>query len=292
MAMAQDYNAAVDTFNNGVQAESKIERLEMVRSALTQFQACEEAEAAEMIAKCKEIIPSILVSLGKENINEKNYDDAIAYLKEAIAVAKEYGIEGIDEDALDLIHNALMRKGTTLIKANDFAGAIAAIKEASELQPEDGKTWLLLGQAFIKNAQDEDAIAALLKAAEFGQEAKANTILMKEYIKLGDAKKKERKNAEAIAYYEKALAVEENPQVVLKIANTYVQTGANAKAISCFKRYLELNPEAENANDILYTIAATAQKAGDKATAVEYYTKLKADPKYGATANQMLNQLK
>lgn len=292
MAMAQDYNAAVDTFNNGVQAESKIERLEMVRSALSQFQLCEEAEAAEMIVKCKEIIPSILVSLGKENINDKLYDEAIAYLKEAIEVAKEYGIEGIDDEALNLIHNALMRKGTTLIKANDFAGAISALKEASELQPEDGKTWLLLGQAFIKNAQDEDAIAALLSAAEFGQAAKANGILIKEYIKLGDAKKKERKNAEAIAFYEKALEVEENAQVVLKIANTYVQTGANAKAISFFKRYLELNPSAENANDILYTIAATAQKAGDKATAIEYYTMLKSDAKYGATAAQMLNQLK
>lgn len=292
MAMAQDYNAAVDTFNNGVQAESKIERLQLVRSALSQFQACEEAEAAEMIEKCKEIIPSILVSIGKENINEQKYDDAISYLKEAIEVAKEYGIEGIGDEALGLIHNALMRKGTTLIKANDFAGAIAALKEASELQPENGKTWLLLGQAFIKNAQDEDAVAALLSAAQFGQATKANGILVKEYIKLGNAKEKERKNAEAIEFYEKALEIEENPQIVLKIANTFVKTGANAKAISYFKRFLELNPEADNANDIIYTIAATAQKAGDKATAIEYYTMLKSDAKYGATATQMLNQLK
>jgi len=292
MAMAQDYNAAVDTFNAGIQSESKLERLEMVRSALIQFQACEEAEAAEMIEKCKEIIPSILVSLGKESINEQKYDEAIAYLKEAIEVAKGYGIEGIGDEALSLIPNALLRKGSSLIKANDFAGAVAALREASELDAENGKVWLLLGQALIKNGQDEDAVAALLSAAEFGQANKANGILIKEYIKIGDAKKKEKKFAEAIEFYEKALAVEENAQVVLKIANTYVQTGANAKAISAFKRYLELNPNADNANDILYTIAATAQKAGDKATAIEYYTMLKSDAKYGATANQMLNQLK
>jgi len=293
MAMAQDYNAAVDTFNNGIQSESKLERLQMVRSALTQFQACEEAEAAEMIEKCKEIIPSILVSLGKENINEQNYDEAIAFLKEAAEVAKEYGIEGVDEEALGLIPNALLRKATTLIKANNFAAAVESLKEATALDPENGKAWLLLGQALIKNGQDEDAIAALTSAAEFGQSAKANGILVKEFIKIGDARKKERKIAEAIEFYEKALGVDEtNAQVVLKIANTYVQTGANAKAIASFKRYLELNPNADNANDILYTIAATAQKAGDKATAVEYYTMLKADAKYGATAVQMLNQLK
>ena len=295
--MAQDFNAAVDTFNSGIQSESKLERLELVRSAMAQFQACGEDDAAAMVEKCKEIIPDILLSLGKESINDKKYDEALAYIREAIAVAKEYelpaeGSDSIEAKALKLIPDALMRKGTTLIKANDFAGAITALQEALEYDAQNGKIWLLLAQSFIKTGDDNQAVEALKSAAEFGQAQKANTLLYKEYIKLGDAKKKERGGLnDAIAFYEKALEIEENAQLVLKIANTHLQGGANAKAISVFKRYLELNPDAENKNDVIYTIAATAQKAGDNATAIAYYTMLKGDAKYGATATQMLGQL-
>ncbi len=295
--MAQDFNAAVDTFNSGIQSESKLERLELVRSAMAQFQACEEDDAAAMVEKCKEIIPDILVSLGKESINDKKYDEALAYIREAIAIAKEYGLpaegsDSIEAKALKLIPDALMRKGTTLIKANDFAGAITSFQEALEYDAQNGKIWLLLAQSFIKTGDDNQAVEALKSAAEFGQAQKANTLLYKEYIKLGDAKKKERGGLnDAIAFYEKALEIEENAQLVLKIANTHLQGGANAKAISMFKRYLEINPEAENKSDVLYTIAATAQKAGDNATAIQYYTMLKGDAKYGATAIQMLGQL-
>ena len=41
----------------------------------------------------------------------------------------------------------------------------------------------------------------------------------------------------------------------------------------------------------MFTIAATAQKAGDKATAKEYYGKLKGDAKYGAQAEAQLKTL-
>ena len=295
--MAQDFNAAVDTFNSGIQSESKLERLELVRSAMAQFQACGEDDAAAMVEKCKEIIPDILLSLGKESINDKKYDEALAYIREAIAVAKEYelpaeGSDSIEAKALKLIPDALMRKGTTLIKANDFANAIAALQEALEYDAQNGKIWLLLAQSFIKTGDDNQAVEALKSAAEFGQAQKANTLLYKEYIKLGDARKKERGGLnDAIAFYEKALEIEENAQLVLKIANTQLQGGANAKAISLFKRYIELSPDAENKNDVIYTIAATAQKAGDNATAIQYYTMLKGDAKYGATATQMLGQL-
>ena len=41
----------------------------------------------------------------------------------------------------------------------------------------------------------------------------------------------------------------------------------------------------------MFTIAATAQKAGDKATAKQYYGKLASDAKYGAQAAQLLKAL-
>jgi hypothetical protein len=40
-----------------------------------------------------------------------------------------------------------------------------------------------------------------------------------------------------------------------------------------------------------YTIAALAQTAGDKAKAKEYYQQIVTDPKFGATALEMLKAL-
>ena len=88
VVFAQDYNAAVDAFNAGAQAleTNKVEALAQFRTALAQAQACEGEEAAELVAKCKEIIPGTLISIAKEQINEAQYDEALATLEEAKAV--------------------------------------------------------------------------------------------------------------------------------------------------------------------------------------------------------------
>lgn len=292
LAMAQDYNAAVDTFNEAIQSESKVQRLELIRSALTQFLACEEPEAADMVEQCKAIIPETLVSIAKENINNKEYDEAIKYLREAVAVASDYGFEDKAIEANKLIPEALMRKGTLLVKENSFAEAIEVLKEVVILDAENGKAWLLLGQSYVKNSQLDESVDVLLKAAELGQADNANKLLNNVYIKLADKLLQEKKTDDAVALYEKALEIKANPQIMQKIGNAYLKAGKNANAISWFKRYLEADPNAANAADVKYTIAATAQKAGDKATAIEYYNMLKGDAKYGATAVQMLGQLK
>ena len=41
----------------------------------------------------------------------------------------------------------------------------------------------------------------------------------------------------------------------------------------------------------MFTIAATAQKANDKATAIEYYKKLTSNSKYAAQATAQLGAL-
>ena len=62
IASAQDMSAAVETFNMGAQTleSNKAEALAQFKSALTQFEACDAEEAAEMIAQCKKIIPQTM----------------------------------------------------------------------------------------------------------------------------------------------------------------------------------------------------------------------------------------
>lgn len=293
-AAAQDYNAAIEAYNNGAQAleVNKEDALVQFRTALQMFEACEDAEAAEMVGKCKEIISGTMLSIAKEKINNADYDAAIASLKETANVASGYGLEEIAKEANDLIPNAWLRKGSTLLKAKDFAGAAVALKEVVAINAEDGQTWLLLGQALMQSGDNDGAIEALGKAAEFGKAEQANKMLSNLYLKQGGALLKANKTADAIAAFEKSNEYLENAQAYKLLASAQMKSGKNAAAIEAYKKYLELAPDAKDASDVKFTIAAAAQKAGDKATAIEYYQMLEKDPKYASQAAQQLAALK
>ena len=293
IASAQDYNAAVEAFNMGAQTleSNKAEALSQFKNALAQFEACEEAEAAEMVAKCKEIIPQTILSIAKEQINEAQYDEAVETLKEAASVAEGYGIENIAAEAKDLIPNAWSRKGAALLKAKDYAAAAAAFKSVVDLTPEDGQSQLLYGQALMQAGDNDAAIAALEAAAANGKAEQANKLLSNAYLKNGQALLKANKAAEAIEALEKANTFVENANAYKLIASANTKLGKSKAAIEAYKKYLEVDPSAKDAADVMFTIAATAQKAGDKATAIEYYKKLSGNAKYAAQATQQLGAL-
>lgn len=294
LASAQDFNAAIDVFNAGATAlegGNKVEALAQFRSALTQFEACEGDEAAEMIDKCKDIIPNTLLSIAKEQINEADYDKAIASLAEVQTIAKDFGKDEIVADAAALVPNVYLRKGSTLLKDKDFAGAAAAFKEVVALTPEDGQAFLLLGQAQMQNNDLAAATEALEKAAQFGKADQANKLLSTAYLKEGQAALKAKKFADAIAALEKSNGYVESANAYKLLASAQTQAGKSKDAIASYKKYLEVSPNAKDAADIMFTIAATAQKAGDKATAKEYYNKLTGDAKYGAQAAAQLKAL-
>lgn len=291
VVFAQDYNAAVDAFNAGAQAleTNKVEALAQFRTALTQAQACEGEEAAELVAKCKEIIPGTLLSIAKEQINEAQYDEALVTLEEAKTVATEYGAEEAVKEAGSLVANTFLRKGSTLLKEKNFTGAAEAFKQVTALDSENGQAYLLLGQAQLQAGENDAAIEALNKASELGEE-QAGKLLSTTYLKKGMALVKAGKNNEAIEALEKSNSYAENANAYKLIASAYTKSGKSAKAIDAYKKYLEIAPDAKDAADIMFTIAATAQKAGDKATAKEYYKKL-AGTKYAAQAEAQLKTL-
>ena len=292
LAFAQDYNAGIEAFNAGATAleTSKTEALANFRAALAQFEACEEEEAAEQVSKCKEIIPGIILSIAKEQINGSEYDAAVGTLAEATSVATEYGAENVVAEAAELLPNVYMRKGSSLIKAKEFAGAVEAFKEVIKLTPEDGQAYLLLGQATLQTGDMDGAIAALKNAAQFGQEAKANKLLSTTFLKKGQALFKAGKNDDAIAALQESNSYAESANAYKLIAAALTKSGKAKEAIDAYKKYLEVDPNAKDAADVMFTIAASAQKAGDKATAKEYYQKL-AGTKYAAQAEAQLKTL-
>ena len=293
VASAQDFNAAVDAFNAGATAmeTNKTEALAQFRSALEMAQACTEEDTAEFIAKCKTAITGALLSIAKEQINEAAYDEALVTLKEAKAVAEEYEETAAAEEAAALVPNVYMRKGSTLLKDKDFAGAAATFSELVTISPEDSQAYLLLGQAQMQGGNTEAAIESLTKANELGDDKQAPKLLCSAYLREGQTLLKAGKNNEAVAALEKSNSYVESANAYKLIASAYTKAGKSAKAIEAYKKYLEVSPNAKDAADIMFTIAATAQKAGDKATATEYYKKL-AGTKYAAQAEAQLKALK
>jgi len=294
VASAQDFNDAAELFNSGAQAfndGNKAEAVNYYKQALEQFTACEEEEAAEKVAQLKDLIPNICISIANDEIKDGEYDTALSTLAQAKALAIEYANEEAAEKADEKIAGVYMAKGGALIKAKDFAGAVDALKEAVALKADDAKAQLLLGQALLQNGAADAAIAVLEKAAELGEEVSANKLLSNTYLKKGMALVKAGKNAEAVEALEKSNSYNESANAYKLIANALTKSGKSKDAIAAYKKYLELEPNAKDAADINLTIAATAQKSGDKATAIEYYKKL-AGTKHAATAEAQLKTLK
>ena len=294
IASAQDMAVATETYNNGVmslQGGDKAVALNYFKEALSLGEACGE-EGAELVTNCKNAIPGIILSIAKGQINDGSYDEAIATLAEASAKAKEYGVEGIPAEAAELTTNAYLRKGTSLLKAKDMEGAAGALKEVVAADPANGGAYMMLGQALMGSGKADEAIDAFKSAAANGKEEQANKVLGNIYLKQGQALLKGGKNAEAVEAFNAANGYSENPASYKLIASAYTKLGKTSAALDAYKKYLELNPDAKDAAGVKLTIAATAQKAGNKATAIEYYQMIVNDPQYGATAKQQLDVLK
>ena len=294
MASAQDMAQATETYNSGAAALSdgdKAKALELFLQALKEGEACGE-DGAELVGNCKNVIPTIKLSIAKDYIKESQFDTALTALAEAIEAGKEYGSEETVSEAEELIPQVKMQKATDLLQAKDFAGAAAAYKEVLEAEPTNGMAALRLGMALNQAGDKEGAITAFETAAANGQEANANKQICNIYLKQGASLLKAKKYAEAAENAVKSTEYGDNAQAYLVAGQAYQNLKKNSEAISWFKKYLEASPSAKNASAITFTVAALYQQNGDKANAIEYFTKVASDPQFGAQAKQQIEALK
>ena len=291
---AQDMAQATETAqtaNEALVAKDYAKALAGFKEALTMAEACGE-EGAELMGTCKSVIPSIVLSIAKNEIMDEKYDEGIAQLEEAIKVAEEYGNDDVIGEAAGLIPQVKKQKATNLFNAKDYAAAAEAFKAILEDDPEDGASALRLAIALTNTGDKDGAIAAFKQAAEHGQAATANKQLANLYLKDAQALLKEKKFKEALAACEESNTFNESANAYKLAASAASQLKDNAKAIGFYEKYLELAPDAKDANGIITTIAVLYQQAGNKAKAIEYYTKVQNDAQYGATAKQQLEALK
>ena len=293
IASAQDINSVTETYNNGameLEMGNKEAALGYFQAALTAAEALGE-EGMQIADNCKSTIPVLMESIAKDYIKAEMYDAAIEQLNKTIEVCNTLGNASQADECKTLIYQTLMAKGNDLINAKDFAGAIEVYNQIMAAEPTNAMASLRLGMAYGATGNTEAAEAAYLVAAQNGQEKNAYKQLSNLFVKKAAAVLKTKNYAEAIEFALKSNEYLENA-TAMKVAGTAASAlQKNEDAIVYLEKYLELSPNAKDAAQMKYTIAATAQVLGDKAKAKEYYQQILSDPKFGPTAKQMLESL-
>ena len=293
IASAQDINSVTETYNNGameLEMGNKEAALGYFQAALTAAEELGE-EGMQIADNCKSTIPVLMESIAKDLIKAEQYDAAIEMLNQTIEVSDNLGNAAQAEECKSLIYQTLMAKGNGLINSKDFAGAIEVYNQIMAADPTNAMASLRLGMAYGATGNTEAAEAAYLVAAQNGQEKNAYKQLSNLFVKKAAAVLKTKNYAEAIEFALKSNEYLENA-TAMKVAGTAASAlQKNEEAIQYLEKYLELSPNAKDAAQMKYTIAATAQVLGDKAKAKEYYQQILSDPKFGPTAKQMLESL-
>ena len=294
---AQDLATATATYNSGAEAltmGNKTSALEYFQKALTMAEALGD-EGADVVANCKSAIPSVILSIGKEFYNNKDFANAKAKFVEAADVAKKFGNEEVTAEVESLLPTVGKRialaKVNDAMKNKDIAGVLAGYEEAMAIDTTDANTALKYGQ-FLGNAgKFDDAVKYLELAARHGQEGNAKAVLSTTFLKNAAAQLKAGKYADAVAFAEKANSYKENAQAYLIAGQASQKANKNTDAIANFEKYLEAAPTAKNAGAIAFTVGALYQQAGNKAKAVEFYKKVETDPQFGAQAKTLITSL-
>ena len=290
---AQDINQATENYNNGameLQMGNKNAALGYFQTALTMAEALGD-EGAEIAANCKNTIPALMASIGKDLVKAEDFTNAIEQLKKAAEVAEAYGNAEVVDDVKTLIPQVLMSQAGNLLNAKDFANAAAIYQQVVDADPANGIAALRLGMALGSLGKTAEAEAAYLQAVENGQEANAKKQLSNMFVKQAAALLKAKNYQGAVYAALKGNDYLENA-TAMKVAGTAAsQLKKNEDAIKYLEKYLELSPNAKDAVQMKYTIAATAQTMGNNAKAKEYYQQIVSDPKFGPTAQEMLKAL-
>lgn len=303
-AFAQDQtpeemlNSAIELANSGneaFEAGSPDLALEAFQQSLQMALGAGETGAAH-VETCKTAICNIYMKMAKDAYRAKEWDKAVELFNKTKEVATEYGNEAVATEAESLVGNTKANQLGTLAAAakqnKDFATAATYYQQMVEMDPTNGAFALQLGDALYRMKDWNNAVAALEKAIENGQAVKANGLLSNLYLSRCQEALKLKSNQEALDFAMKANEYKEN-------ANAYKLAASAARALNkltvceeMYLKYLEMKPNASDASDIKLTLAASYQKAGNKAKAKEYYNMLVNDPKHGTVAKAQLATLK
>ena len=106
-----------------------------------------------------------------------------------------------------------------------------------------------------------------------------------------ERKDKQQKYADAYDNAIKSNDYQESGNALYFAGMAAQKLGQDAKATEAFEKFLVVAPNDKKADDIRCTLAVSAQKAGNKAKALEYYNQILSNPKYTEVAKAQIAAL-
>ncbi len=294
---AQDLASATELYNSAAEMLSmgkKAEALAGFQQALTDGSALGD-DAADLVTNCKNVIPGLVLSIGKEMFNNKDYDGALSKIQEAAAVAKEYGNEDVVSEVASLIpvisSGKALAAGNSALSAKNFTSAVESFKSVLEADPSNGVAALRLVQCYTSLNDLDGAKSVLETAVANGQGDNAKKLIGSALLKKAAASLKAGKSEDAISQAVEAAEYVKNAQAYLVAGQAATKLQKSADAVKYYEQYLEAAPTAKNASAITFTVAALYQQLGNKAKALENYKKVLTDATYGAQAKTLVEAL-
>lgn len=293
IAAAQDLEKATEIYNNAAAAidNNKAEAISLFEQALDMATKL-GSEGAEIADQCKGIIPKLYVSLGKEFVNEKKMDEAVAQFKKAIEKGEAFGDTDVVEEAKGLIPQILMADANQALNAKDYDAAVAGYQKVIDADPTNGQAHLRKGQALAAQGKADDAIKSFELATENGQEEAAAKQLSNIYVKKAVACQKAKDMKGALENAQKSTEYVDNANAEKIIGISALSLKQNKVAADAFEAYLSMSPNAADKAQIMYQLGTALVGAGDNAKACGYFKQIAQDAKWGEAARYQITTLK
>jgi tetratricopeptide (TPR) repeat protein len=291
---AQDLEKATEIYNNAAAAieNNKAEAITLFEQALGMAETLGD-EGAEIVAQCKGILPKLYISLGKDLVNEKNLDEAIAKFQKAVEVGEKFGDTDVAAEAKGLIPQILMADANGMLNEKNFEGAVAGYQKVIDADPANGQAHLRKGQALAQLGKADDAIKSFELAAENGQEEQAAKQLSNIYVKKAVACQKAKDMKGALENAQKSTQYADNANAQKIIGMSAMQLKQNKVAAEAFEAYLAMNPNAITKEaGIVYNLGTALVALGENDKACGYFQKIAQDAKFGEGARYQITQLK
>ena len=261
--MTYKHNKFIDSGNNSIKGKNYKKAVEYYNKAIYWNSDNPNAylslgNAFNFLAKYNEAIvnfgkgikiapkyPDLYKSLGYTYFKKNDYSKAIRNFKTAINLAPEkvnYNIYNYNIAGYELINPK---------KPN----AIEYYKKAIEIDPQNIEAYLIVGQIFLEQGEEDDAIKYYKKAIEMAHDKVDSNV----YATVGNALLKQSREGEAIDYYKEAIKIEpDNLYVNISLGDAYYKLKMENNAIEYYKKAIEMaldmvNIETyNNVSEILY----------------------------------------
>lgn len=255
----KQYTMAIEAFQKAI---------DKFNQAQTEGSATETDSIAINVEAMNLNIAKAYSDLALESATDSMFDEAAGFYKKSLEVYQTMIRQRTTEKELqDYIYALYSNISYTLTQATKYEDAISYLDLMLSIQPNNEETLNLKFSILRDNIKDEERAFSVLKDyAEAAQDANAFMMLAEKYV--------DKKNdAQAVIYYEKALALKDDENVILRVAQFYRNGKQWDKSTALYDRYIAKKPDQASLATAYKLVGDNYRQAKNTTKMVEYFDK-------------------